>query len=109
MSYKVFVLYSYLHDKIFVGYTTSLTDYMITMNVMESDNPLYEFRPWTLVHMELFISEDEAMVRDGFLKQEIGQEVSSCQGKVIPLITEVEGKFEGRSNGSAQNPGSPFP
>jgi predicted GIY-YIG superfamily endonuclease len=84
MSYKVFVLYSYAHDKIFVGYTTSLTDYMITMNVMESDNPLYEYRPWTLVHMELFISEDEAMVRDGFLKQQIGQDY--IRREILPMF-----------------------
>ena len=74
MRYTVFVLYSYPHDKLYVGYTTSLTDYMITMNVMESENPLFEYRPWTLIHMELFVTEDEAMVRNGFLQQEIGQE-----------------------------------
>lgn len=84
MSYKVFVLYSSQHDKLFVGYTTSLTDYMITMNVMESDNPLFEFRPWTLVHMELFISEDEAMVREGFLKQDIGQQY--IRREVLPMF-----------------------
>ena len=84
MSYKVFVLYSYPHDKLFVGYTTSLTDYMITMNVMETENPLYAFRPWTLIHMELFISEDEAMVREGFLKQEIGQDYIRRQ--ILPMF-----------------------
>ena len=84
MSYKVFVLYSYKHDKIFVGYTDSLTDYMITMNVMESDNPLYQYRPWTLVHMELFISEDEAMVREGFLKQDIGE--SYVRREILPMF-----------------------
>ncbi len=84
MSYKVFVLYSYLHDKIFVGYTDSLTDYMITMNVMESDNPLYEYRPWTLVHMELFISEEEAMIREGFLKQEMGQDY--IRREILPMF-----------------------
>jgi len=84
MSYKVFVLYSYSHDKIFVGYTTSLTDYMITMNVMESDNPLYQFRPWTLVHMELFVSEDEALVRKGFLSQEVGQEY--IRREILPMF-----------------------
>jgi len=84
MSYKVFVLYSYPNDRIYVGYTTSLTDYMITMNVMASDNPLYEFRPWTLVHMELFISEAEAMVRDGFLKQEIGQ--AYVRREILPMF-----------------------
>jgi putative endonuclease len=84
MSYKVFVLYSYTYDRIFVGYTTSLTDYMITMNVMESDNPLYEFRPWTLVHMELFVSEEEAMIRDGFLKLEIGQDY--IRREILPMF-----------------------
>mgnify|MGYP001825547197 CR=1 FL=1 len=84
MSYKVFVLYSSLHDKLFVGYTTSLTDYMITMNVMESDNPLFQFRPWTLIHMELFVTEDEAVVREGFLKQEIGKEY--IRREILPMF-----------------------
>lgn len=84
MSYKVFVLYSYPHDKLFVGYTTSLTDYMITMNVMESDNALYQYRPWTLIHMELFISEDEAMVREGFLKQDMGQDY--VRREILPMF-----------------------
>ena len=84
MSYKVFVLYSYPHDKLYVGYTTSLTDYMITMNVMESKNPLFEFRPWTLIHMELFVTEDEAMVRSGFLQQEIGQDY--IRREILPMF-----------------------
>ncbi|MDX2430219.1 MAG: GIY-YIG nuclease family protein [Bacteroides sp.] len=84
MSYKVFVLYSNIHDKLYVGYTTSLTDYMITMNVMESDNPLYEFRPWTLIHMELFVGEEEALVREGFLKQEMGQ--NYIRREILPMF-----------------------
>jgi predicted GIY-YIG superfamily endonuclease len=84
MSYKVFVLYSYPHDKLFVGYTTSLTDYMITMNVMESDNALYQYRPWTLIHMELFTSEDEAVLREGFLKKEMGQDY--VRREILPMF-----------------------
>jgi hypothetical protein len=84
MSYKVFVLYSHLHDRLFVGYTTSLTDYMITMNVMESENPLYEFRPWTLIHMELFVAEEEALVRAGFLKGEPGQ--NYIRREILPMF-----------------------
>ncbi|MCP4311091.1 MAG: GIY-YIG nuclease family protein [Bacteroidetes bacterium] len=84
MSYKVFVLYSHLHDRLFVGYTASLTDYMITMNVMESENPLYTFRPWTLIHMELFVSEEEALVREGFLKNEIGQDY--IRREILPMF-----------------------
>ena len=84
MSYKVFVLYSPKHDRLYVGYTTSLTDYMITMNVMESENPLYHFRPWTLIHMELFVSEDEAMVREGFLMQEMGQHY--IRREILPMF-----------------------
>ena len=84
MSYKVFVLYSHLHDRLYIGYTESLTDYMITMNVMESDNPLYQFRPWTLIHMELFLTEDEAAVREGFLKQEVGQQY--IRREILPMF-----------------------
>lgn len=84
MTFKVFVLYSHAHDRLFVGYTKSLTDFMITINIMESDNPLYEFRPWTLIHMELFLTEDEAMVRQGFLKQDIGQEY--IRREILPMF-----------------------
>jgi len=84
MSYKVFVLYSHLHDKLYVGYTTSLTDYMITMNVMESENPLFEFRPWTLIHMELFVAEEEALVRAGFLKNDTGQKY--IRREILPMF-----------------------
>ena len=84
MTYKVFVLFSSAHNKLFVGYTESLTDFMITMNVMESDNPLYEFRPWTLIHMELFLTESEAMVREGFLKRDIGQDY--IRREILPMF-----------------------
>ncbi|HDS07053.1 MAG TPA: GIY-YIG nuclease family protein [Bacteroides sp.] len=84
MSYKVFVLYSHSHDRLFVGYTTSLTDYMITMNVMKSNNPLFEYRPWTLIHMELFDNEEEAMVREGFLKKEMGQ--NYIRREILPMF-----------------------
>jgi len=84
MSYKVIVLYSHHHDKLYVGYTTSLTDYMITMNVMESENPLYAFRPWTLIHMELFVAEEEALVRAGFLKNDTGQ--NYIRREILPMF-----------------------
>ena len=84
MTYKVFVLYSNIHDKLFVGYTESLTDFMITINVMESDNPLYEFRPWTLIHMELFLEEEEAMMREGFLKRDIGHDY--IRREIMPMF-----------------------
>ncbi len=84
MSYKVFVLYSNKHDRLYVGYTTSLTDYMITMNVMESENPLYSFRPWTLIHMELFVGEDEALMREGFLQSEMGQQY--IRREILPMF-----------------------
>jgi predicted GIY-YIG superfamily endonuclease len=84
MSYKVFVLYSNLHDRLFVGYTESLTDYMITMNVMKSNNPLFQYRPWTLIHMELFQTEDEAAVREGFLKKEMGQ--GYIRREILPMF-----------------------
>jgi len=51
---------------------------------METENPLFEFRPWTLIHMELFVTEDEAMVRNGFLQQEIGQDY--IRREILPMF-----------------------
>jgi hypothetical protein len=36
------------------------------------------------VHMELFITEDEAMVREGFLKREIGEEY--IRREILPMF-----------------------
>lgn len=73
MLYKVFVLYSPSHNKLFTGMTTSLGEQMTSFNGEQVVNGMSEYKPWTLVHMELFNNEGEASLREIYLKSPQGQ------------------------------------
>ena len=78
MLYKVYVLYSPNHDRLFTGMTTSLSDRMISHNGDAPDDWTSGYKPWTLVHMELFDEEE--------LKQqaaEMGKGVEYIRGEKI--------------------------
>lgn len=84
MIYKVYVLYSPKHDKLFTGLTTGLID---RMQVHNSDSPsewTTIYRPWTLVHMEIYQEEDEALIRESFLDGESGHQY--IREDVLPLF-----------------------
>lgn len=84
MIYKVYVLYSPEHDKLFTGFTTSLIDRMYSHNNESADEWTSMYRPWTLVHMELYNEEDEALLRETYLESESGQEY--VREDVLPLF-----------------------
>lgn len=84
MIYKVYVIYSPHHDRLFTGLTTSLTDCMKRHN---SDNPeekTTSYRPWTLVHMELFGNEGDALLRKTYLDGKGGQHY--IREQVLPMF-----------------------
>ena len=84
MIYKVYVLYSPKHNKLFVGLTTSLIDRMHSHNKENADEWTSIYRPWTLVHMELYNEEAEALIRESFLESGSGQEY--VREDVLPLF-----------------------
>ena len=84
MIYKVYVLYSLEHDKLFVGLTTSLIDRMHEHNNDNADEWTSVYRPWTLVHMELYNEEGEALLRNSFLESEEG--LQYVKEDVLPLF-----------------------
>ena len=84
MLFKVYVLYSPNHDKLFTGLTTSLSDRMISHNGEGPDDWTAGYKPWTLVHMELFNDEHEAFLRETFLESSSGQEY--VRTDVLPLF-----------------------
>ena len=84
MLYKVYVLYSPKHDRLFVGLTTSLTDRMHSHNKHDADEWSSVYRPWTLVHMELYNEEDEALLRETYLESESG--LNYIREDVLPLF-----------------------
>lgn len=84
MLYKVYVLFSMVHNKLFVGMTSSLSDRMIEHN---SDNPedwTSAFRPWILIHIELFEYEEDAFIRAAFLEGSVGQ--NYIQNEILPIF-----------------------
>jgi len=90
MLYKVYVLYSPNHDRLFVGLTTSLIDRMHSHNNHDADEWSSVYRPWTLVHMEVYNEEDEALLRETYLESETG--LNYIREDVLPLF-----KFELRT------------
>ncbi len=85
MLYKVYVLYSLKHDRLFIGMTSSLIDRMHSHNTDDADEWSSVYRPWTLVHMELYKEEDEALLRESYLESEHGQQY--VRDDVLPLFS----------------------
>lgn len=73
MLYKVYVLYAISYDKLYVGLTNSLTDRLALHNSDSSEEWTTEYQPWTLIHMEIFNNEYEALLRETYLKSAPGQ------------------------------------
>lgn len=73
MLYKVYVLYSPSFNKIYTGLTTGLGDRMVSHNGAGGEDRTSEFKPWTLIHMELFNDESEALLRKTFIESPAGQ------------------------------------
>ncbi len=85
MIYKVYVLYSPKHDRLFMGMTTSLIDRIAIHNADNADEWSSAYRPWTLVHMELYNEEDDALLRESYLKSGHGQQY--VRDDVLPLFS----------------------
>ncbi len=84
MIFKVYVLYAKEHDKLFTGLTTSLINRMYSHNMDNPDEWTSIYRPWTLVHMELYNDENEALFRESYLESERGQKY--VREDVLPLF-----------------------
>jgi predicted GIY-YIG superfamily endonuclease len=84
MLYKVYILYALDHDKLFTGVTSSLTDRMESHNSEQPEDWTTVYRPWTLVHMELFNDESEASQRESFFESDAGD--SYIREYILPLF-----------------------
>jgi len=84
MNYKVYVLYSHQCGRLLTGRTTSLTEKMTIHNSENGDEKTVSCRPWTLVHMELFNNEDDALFRETYLNSEGGNQY--VRENILPLF-----------------------
>ncbi|MEX0982430.1 MAG: GIY-YIG nuclease family protein [Bacteroidales bacterium] len=84
MLYKVYVLYSPSFNKLFIGLTTGLGDSMVSHNGAGDDDWTNAFKPWTLIHMELFNDETEALLRKTYLESQDG--LAYVRSDILPLF-----------------------
>lgn len=66
--YWVYVIYSPASDKIYIGYTSDLDARLKSHNELAKKGWTLKFRPWSLIHTEMFQDKSQAIRREGALK-----------------------------------------
>jgi putative endonuclease len=66
--YTVYVLYSSLYDKIYIGYTSDLTARLLSHNELGKKGWTIRYRPWTVVYAEQHNEKSAALSREKELK-----------------------------------------
>ena len=72
MKYITYILLSKLKDKTYVGYTSNLENSLWEHNRGESSFTK-KFKPWVLIHKELFETREESVLRERYLKSAAGR------------------------------------
>ncbi|MDX2003352.1 MAG: GIY-YIG nuclease family protein [Chitinophagales bacterium] len=71
--FTVYVLYAEAYNKIYVGYTSDLQGRLTSHNQLATKGYTVKFRPWKVVHAEVFGTKQEAIVREKTLKSSRGR------------------------------------
>ncbi len=73
--YTVYVLYSVLHDKIYVGFTSDIASRLQAHNHPKNKGYTKRYQPWELLYTEAYSEKKEAMQRE--------QQLKSAQGRLF--------------------------
>ena len=73
-EHLVYVLYSSKHDKLYCGVTSDLIKRFNSHNLLGIRDWTKAYRPWIVVHVELFLTRSEALEREKSLKSGKGRE-----------------------------------
>jgi putative endonuclease len=71
--FKVYVLYSQVYDKIYIGFTSDLKARFLFHNELGKKGWTIKFRPWTIFYCEEFDTKAEAIQREKELKSAKGR------------------------------------
>ena len=71
--FTVYVLYSESYDKIYIGFTSNLEQRLLSHNELGKKGWTIKFRPWQLIHIEVFQFKQDAMKREKQLKTATGR------------------------------------
>ena len=72
--FTVYVLYSSLFDKIYVGYTSNLNERVKSHNALGKKGWTVKYRPWVVAYTEQFTLKKDAITREKELKSAKGRE-----------------------------------
>jgi len=72
--FTIYVLYSPNYDKIYIGFTSNLEQRMKSHNQLSSKGWTQRYRPWVLIHSELFSKKHNAIKREKELKSHQGRD-----------------------------------
>jgi len=71
--YTVYVLYSEKYNRLYIGFTSDIQNRILSHNQLGKKGFTLKFRPWKLIHTEVFPSQKEAMARERQLKSGQGR------------------------------------
>ena len=72
--FTTYVLYSEKYGKIYVGFTSDMSNRLLSHNQLATKGWTIKFRPWQIVFTEIFDTKSEAMKREKELKSAKGRE-----------------------------------
>jgi len=71
--YTVYVLYNVNYDKIYIGFTSDLEARLKSHNELGKKGWTIRYRPWKILHTEVFEIKQGAMKREKELKSASGR------------------------------------
>ncbi|MCF8232801.1 MAG: GIY-YIG nuclease family protein [Bacteroidales bacterium] len=71
--YTVYVLYATKYDRLYIGFTSDLENRLLSHNSLAKKGFTVKFRPWKLIHTEVFSTQAKAMKREKQLKSGQGR------------------------------------
>ena len=72
--FTVYVLFSEKFNKLYIGFTSDIKKRFISHNELAIKGFTVKYRPWKIIHTEVFDNKKDAMVREKQLKQGKGRE-----------------------------------
>lgn len=81
MEYIVYILFSEKYNKTYVGFTSSLIERFKSHNELATKGYTIKYRPWMVIHIEVYQSKNEAMSREKWFKSGVGRDFISLLKK----------------------------
>jgi len=72
-TFYTYALYSKVHDKIYIGFTSNLEGRLLYHNQFATKGFTMKFRPWEIIFYETFLTKEDAMKREKQLKSANGR------------------------------------